>query len=87
MKWKPCKQCIGQGGYYREVFKPHNAGRDVGVIDENWTTCESCGGTGEINYYSDTSAHFRLLPPAEVTRGQHSKTAEVTRVNTQKRRK
>ena len=31
-----------------EVYRPHNVGRDVGVIDVKPMECETCGGTGRL---------------------------------------
>ena len=43
-----CPDCGGDGRYEADVPMPHNAGRDVGYIDSEWVTCETCEGSGEV---------------------------------------
>lgn len=47
-EWVDCSNCDGEGGYWGDRYRPHDASRDVGVIDAEWVTCEDCGGTGEV---------------------------------------
>lgn len=55
-KTKQCETCDGEGGYYVEVPRPQGFHRDIGYIDEKWTECEDCGGSGEVeddDWYDD----------------------------------
>ena len=44
---KKCPDC-DEGIIQLEVPRPHNVGRDVGVIDVKPMECETCGGTGRL---------------------------------------
>ena len=44
-----CWDCDGEGIVDVEVYRPHNVGRDVGVIDVKPMQCETCGGSGRLD--------------------------------------
>ena len=44
-----CPECDGDGYIEFDVPRPHNVGRDVGVIDVERVTCETCRGDGTVN--------------------------------------
>ena len=46
---KKCPDCDGDGEFEVEIARPHNVGRDVGVIDVKPMECETCGGTGRLD--------------------------------------
>ena len=48
-----CWDCDGEGIVDVEVYRPHNVGRDVGVIDVKPMQCETCGGTGRVEVEDD----------------------------------
>jgi hypothetical protein len=52
----PCPDCFGEGDIIYEVPRPHNVGRDVGVIDVEMEVCETCSGDGEIERLCDCGA-------------------------------
>ena len=52
----PCPDCMGEGYIDREVPRPHNFNRDVGVIDVWTEVCETCSGDGEIERLCDCGA-------------------------------
>lgn len=54
--YKPCPTCDGEGAYYQEVYRRQGFNRDVGYIDEEWTECEDCGGTGEVETFDGDEA-------------------------------
>jgi len=43
-----CPECDGEGYIEFDVPRPHNVGRDVGVIDVERVTCETCHGDGTV---------------------------------------
>ena len=52
----PCPDCIGVGTIEVEIPRPHGPDRDVGVIDVETETCETCCGDGEIERLCDCGA-------------------------------
>ena len=43
-----CPECDGDGYIEFGVPRPHNVNRDVGVIDVDRVTCETCHGDGTV---------------------------------------
>jgi len=43
-----CPTCDGTGEVEFEIPRPHNFGRDVGVIDVGHEHCETCDGGGKL---------------------------------------
>lgn len=42
-----CEECSGEGYVEREVHRPMNFDRDVGVIDVDQIDCPECLGSGQ----------------------------------------
>ena len=42
-----CPECDGDGYVEITVPRPHNVNRDVGYLDTEKWTCETCHGSGE----------------------------------------
>lgn len=45
---KKCPECDGDGYVEITVPRPHNFNRDVGYLDTEKRTCETCHGDGEV---------------------------------------
>ena len=43
-----CPECDGDGYIEFDVPRPHNVGRDVGVIDIEMEICKKCNGDGMV---------------------------------------
>lgn len=43
-----CPECDGDGYVEIDVPRPHNFNRDVGYLDVERVTCETCHGDGTV---------------------------------------
>ena len=57
----PCPDCLGTGSVEYEIPRPHNFNRDVGVIDVETETCETCSGDGEMERLCDCGAPVTMI--------------------------
>ena len=44
----PCPDCLGSGEIEYDVPRPHAGGFNMGWIDTEVETCETCSGDGEV---------------------------------------
>ena len=56
-----CSECHGAGTVEYEVARPQSFSRDVGEIDVEEKTCETCAGGGEMERLCDCGEWVTLI--------------------------
>ena len=56
-----CSECQGTGTVEVEVAKPQSFSRDIGEIDVEEKTCETCNGGGEMERLCDCGEWVTLI--------------------------
>lgn len=56
-----CPECHGAGTVAYEVPKPQSFSRDIGEIDVEEKTCETCNGGGEMERLCDCGEWVTLI--------------------------
>ena len=56
-----CSECQGSGTVEVDVPRPHSFSRDIGEIDVEDQTCETCSGSGEMERLCDCGEWITLI--------------------------
>jgi len=62
-----CSECQGAGTVEVEVARPQSFSRDVGEIDIEEETCETCAGGGEMERLCDCGEWVTLIMGEDAT--------------------